>query len=409
MATTAPSSSLVAHDNDNSLRSSRGPTAAAQEPPGIKATPFVWRDPKTMPRRQFLYGHHLIRKFGSATFAGGGIGKSFLKITEAVAMATGRALLGVRPNERCRVWYWNGEDPLEEINRRIAAVCLYYNIRAEELEGWLFVDSGRDQEIIIASQTSTEGTKIAAPVVRSLIDTIHYNKIDVLMVDPFISCHRVTENDNGAIDMVAKKWTAIADETNAAIELVHHVRKTGGAEATVEDGRGAVALLGAVRSAQVLNKMTAEEGNRAGVENPRQYFSVETGKLNLSPPPDGKDWFHITPVHLGNGDGDLDPGDSVGVVVSWKWPNPLDGVTGADFDAAAAAIRAGNWRHDGQAKEWVGIPIARAMKLDISRKADKAKVNGLVKLWIGAGALEVYEELDEKRMKRKFVRVADAT
>src|SRR3954451_24144816 len=95
----------------------------------------------------------------------------------------------------------------------------------------------------------------------------------------------IVENDNPAMDLVAKQWTAIGDETNTAIELIHHTKKTGGADATVEDGRGAVALLAAVRSAQVLNKMTPDEGNKAGVENHRQYFKVENGKANLAPPP----------------------------------------------------------------------------------------------------------------------------
>jgi hypothetical protein len=56
------------------------------------------------------------------------------------------------------------------------------------------------------------------------------------------------------MDLAAKKWTAIADKTGAAIELIHHTKKTGGAEATVEDGRGAGALSVAVRSAQVATK-----------------------------------------------------------------------------------------------------------------------------------------------------------
>ena len=74
-----------------------------------------------------------------------------------------------------------------------------------------------------------------------------------MKIDPFISSHRVMENDNNAIDAVAKTWTGIADATNTAIDLAHHSRKTGGAEVTVEDGRGAVVLLNAVRSARVLS------------------------------------------------------------------------------------------------------------------------------------------------------------
>ena len=210
------------------------------------------------------------------------------------------------------------------------------------------------------------------------------------------------------MDMVAKQWTAIADETNTAIELIHHTKKTGGADATVEDGRGAVALLAAVRSAQVLNKMTPDEGTKAGVENHRQYFKVENGKANLAPPPEGKDWYRIVGVPLGNGNGPLDLGDNVGAVTAWSWPNPLDGITGKDFDLAAHEIGNGRWRESGQAKDWVGRPIARALKLDLDNKSDKAKVAGLIKIWIGKGSLVVVEELDEKRMPRKFVQVADA-
>ena len=35
----------------------------------IKATPFVWVDPAAIPRRQWLYGHHYVRKFISETVA----------------------------------------------------------------------------------------------------------------------------------------------------------------------------------------------------------------------------------------------------------------------------------------------------------------------------------------------------
>jgi hypothetical protein len=469
------------------------PGALPPKPKGLKATAFVWRDPKTIPPRKYLYGGHLIRKFASAKFAAGGVGKSILALTEAIAMATGRALLGITPRQRCRVWYWNGEDPREETERRIAAICLHFGIKAEELEGWLFIDSGREQEIIIAVHNPKTGATIAEPVVKSLIDTMLDNEIDVLIIDPFVSSHRVTENDTMAMEMVAKQWTKIADETDTAIELIHHTRKTSGAEATVEDGRGAVAVLAAVRSAQVLNKMTPDEGTKAGVDNHREYFKVENGKPNLAPPPEGKDWYRIVSVSLGNGDGGvaaeapdalnareypaptqasvpfmitnsmkaqlkakgnstkaikamtpaqahaalaensgqqdkgpidfnkarpqdersgigamLDKGDSVGVVVSWKWPNPLDGVTGADFEAVAKVIRAGRWRESIQAKDWVGRAVAKALKLDLDNKRDKAKAAGLVNIWIKQGSLIVVEEQDDKRMMRKYVRVADA-
>ena len=70
-----------------------------------------------MLRCEWLYGDHLMRNLASATIAPG---KSSLVLAEAIAVATGRDLLGIKPRQRCRVWCWNGENPADEIDRRTA-------------------------------------------------------------------------------------------------------------------------------------------------------------------------------------------------------------------------------------------------------------------------------------------------
>ena len=276
----------------------------------INPSPFTWRDPATIPPRQWLYARHFIRKYVSCTISAGGVGKSTLELGDALSMTTGHALLGHRPVAPLRIWVWNGEDPLDELERRVAAICLHYRITPEEIGNRLFLDSGREKEIIVA-QAERSGFKIAVPIVDALKAAIAENKIDVLIVDPFVSSHRVSENDNGAIDAVVKTWAKIADTTGCAIDLVHHVRKTGGAEITAEDGRGASALVAAARSVRVLNVMTDDEAARAGVDNRRSYFRVDNGKSNLAPPPDKSDWFRIVSQPLGNGG--AGPEDFVGV------------------------------------------------------------------------------------------------
>lgn len=376
----------------------------ATAPKEIHATPFIWRDPATILRRQFLYGQHLVRKFCSATFSAPGIGKSNLLVVEALVMATNRPLLGIQPRQRSRVWYFNGEDPYEEIERRIAAACLHYGIGKDEIEGWLFIDSGRNTDIIIAEETRN-GARIIEPVVDALIAEIRRQNIDVLQIDPFVSVHRVGENDNNAIDAVAKKWNIVADATNSAIELAHHTRKTYGAEVTVEDGRGASALLAAARSARTLNVMSEQEAEAVGIITRRRYFRAENGKTNFTTPPERADWYHITSVELGNGTPE-DPGDNVGVVTAWKWPDLMAGMTAADFDKVAAEIRTGQWRENAQAKKWVGHAIARALNLDANNKRDRAKIKTALDTWLKAGSLRVVDGEDERRKVRQFVEVA---
>jgi hypothetical protein len=243
------------------------------------ATPFKAFDFATLPRRQWLYGRHYVRRYVTGTVAPGGGSKTALKIVEAVSMAVGSDFLdGGKPIERRRVFYWNGEDPLDEIKRRIAAICLRYNVDPKELERWLFVDSGHDTPICLA----TEYRGVVAfdkAVIDGINETLERNKIDVLILDPFISTHRVSENNNPTIDQVVKLLGRIANQNDCAIEIVHHVRKpaAGQQEITADDTRGGGAIVNAVRSCQVLNRMSNKEAEQARIEQDERfrYFRVE--------------------------------------------------------------------------------------------------------------------------------------
>jgi hypothetical protein len=388
-----------------------GPKEEAPEPTTpdspITATPWTWRDPATIPPREWLYGRHFIRKFMSCTIAPGGLGKSSLALVEAIAMATGRNLVGFIPVRPLKVWYWNGEDPAVEIERRIAAILLHYGIDRSELEGRLFIDSGRDQKIVIARKARGDVT-IAHPLVDEIKATIRKNGIDAFIIDPFVRCHEVSENDNSEIEPVAAQWADIADSGNCAVELVHHSRKTGGGEVTVEHSRGGICLIDKSRSARALNPMSKEEAEKAGVEHPRYYFRVDNGKANLAPPADNSTWYRLKSVNLGNSSADYPAGDDIQVVTSWKMPDPLDSVTVADLLAAQKAVAAGGpWREDQQAKDWVGYPIAAALRLAADSKSTRAKVKRLLKIWIENGAFKIVEGTDTKRNKRKFVEVGE--
>ena len=285
--------------------------AHAEPPPVFKATPYFWTDPKKIPRRDFLYGHHLIRKFVSATIAPGGVGKSSLIVTEALSMASGKPLLGIHPSSRSRVWLWNLEDPYDEISRHIQATAQHYDLSPRDFEGHLFVDSGRDQRLVIAT-ADRFGTLIRDPVVDALVAEIVARGIDVLYVDPFVSSHEAPENDNGAMDRIVKAWGRVAQQANCAVELIHHSRKSaaGETETTVESSRGGKALTDGCRSVRVLNRMSKQEAENAGVENPRSYFRTFVDKANLAPPAETSEWFHLKSVDLGNHTTDGD-GDSV--------------------------------------------------------------------------------------------------
>jgi hypothetical protein len=336
----------------------------------------------------------------TCTIAPGGHGKTTLVIAETLAMTTQRALLGITPAERSRVWLWNGEDPADELDRRIQAAMIQHQVEPQEIEGYLFRNTGRETPIILATQTRG-GTVIAKPVAEALITTIKQHEINVLVIDPFVKSHKVNESDNVAIDAVATQWAEIADVTNCAVELLHHPRKTGGAEIGIEDARGAVALINASRSARVLNKMSKQEVDNGGLEKSEawRYFRVDNGKASMAPPPERADWYKLTSVPLGNG-------DNVGTVTSWTWPDPFEGVTVHDLRAAQKEVAEGGpWRANSQANDWIGKPIAKALKLNANKDSDRKKINLVLRTWIKNGMFVEEDGEGRSRHKVRIVKV----
>jgi hypothetical protein len=400
----APDDIIVPFD-DARRRRGRAEEGEQQQRIVIVAAPYVWTEPQNIPLRDWLYGRLLVRRFLTVTIAPGGVGKSSLIAAESLAMVAGRDLLGVLPVRRLKVWLWNLEDPQEETTRKMQAAAKHYHLTADDIGDRLFVNSGRDHALVVAKE-HRGGTIVLRPVIDNLVQQIREHGIDVLVVDPFVSCHEVFENDNSAIDMIAKEWSRVAELANCAVHLVHHTRKApAGTEVTTDSSRGAKSLTDAARVARALNQMTEEDGAKAGVENHRLFFRGFNDKANLAPPVVVSDWLRLASVWLDNGPAG---GDSVGVVTHWDWPDPLTGITGTDFEKVALAIRAGSWRKDVRSNSWVGNAVAQALGLDLEDRADKAKVAGLIKVWLSAGSLTVVERIDEQRRPREFVEVCDA-
>lgn len=414
-ASTPPASPPAADNDDEPSQPASTPPAPEPDEPFF-ATPFQWIDPKNLPRREFAFGTHYIRKYVSVTVSPGGLGKTSNSIAEGLAMVSGRALTGTKPPSRMRCWIFNAEDPRDEMQRRIMAAAIHYKLKPDDLSG-LFLDSGREQELVVAREDRKTGITINEPVVEAVVANILRHGIDVMIVDPFVSTHRVNENDNGAIDRVAKLWAQIADQTNCAIDVVHHLKKLSDREATVEDARGAVALIGAARSVRVLNRMTDDQAAKAGISEADRfsYFWIHHGKANLTRMDNAQHWRKLESVPLGNGRGLSKPQDHAGVVTEWKWPSNEDMAEAVPDDARAAVmvkLANQNYRESPQSDDWAGYVLADALGMDVAidRKMtpEKKKAKAVLDHWLSSGMIEVCREPDPKHVGReiKYVRPA---
>src|SRR3954469_12884275 len=91
-------------------------------------------DPGPVTPRQWLLGNQFCRSFISSVVAGGGTGKSALRLLQFISLALGRSLCGQYVFRRCRVLLISLEDDRDEMERRIKAVLDHYNIARSELK-----------------------------------------------------------------------------------------------------------------------------------------------------------------------------------------------------------------------------------------------------------------------------------
>nr|QBM02681.1 hypothetical protein [uncultured archaeon] len=378
---------------------------------GAKAiTPrrFGFPDPKSIAPRPVIMGGHYIRRYVSATIAPGGVGKSALVSVEALALVSGRRLLGSAPRAPKKVWYL-GEDDQEELERRFAAVMRYYGICADDCGDRLFVQSFRESKIIVAEQQNG-GTVINVRDIDAVVSSIKSFSIDVIIIDPLVKTHRVPENDNSAMETTYGAWVEIAERGNCAVELVVHSRKASGGQAkTVEDARGASSQLGAVRHARLIVRMTKEEAEPLGIEPEQAGLHIRIGdtKANMAPPPSDIHWLKLASVCLENGldddTADTTKADQVQVVTEFRAPATFDGVAWHDIDTLMRALKAQPRRQSEQAADWAGHLVGEMLGIDTSTKGGRSRVKAMLRAWRESGALKVERRLDETHHERPFL------
>jgi RecA-family ATPase len=316
--------SYGAQETNSSEHSSAGTKDEAPKDEAPRG-PFILRpvahfDPAQIPPREFLFGRHYQRRTVSGTVAPGGTGKSSEVMVEAVAMKTGRNLLGEGAKEPLRIWYHNGEDNMLELQRRLAGICQHYNIPLTEALGdGFFMTSGNEVPLRVAETWSQVRLQTDHRLVKCITEAIGDNRIDVAILDPLVTLHGVPENNPGQMDQVIRIFTRMADAQNCAIDLSHHTRKLAPGsstdDVTIDDMRGAGAVKDAMRAVRMLNVMSPKDAEAAGLMELERtnYFRIDRAKANYSGPAKTATWRQFVNVDLPNGDG-------VGVVTPWLFP-----------------------------------------------------------------------------------------
>ena len=381
-----------------SVKASTAPKPKAEPAPKVILRPHEFPAEDTIPLREFLYGYHLLRNTVSCTAAAGAAGKSSKSIAEALAMTTGKSLLGVLPPGPLRVLLINLEDDRNEMNRRIQAAMIYYELKPEDVGDRLIVVAKNEMRFKIAIE-KRNSVFPQTDAINMLTDHIITNKIDVVSIDPLRKTHSVNENNNGAIGDMIECYDAITEATRCAIHLWHHVRKSGGGETTIESLRGASAFVNSFRSVNMMETMTDDEAKKFGIDKHRRkyYFRSFSGKLNFAPPIEKFDWFEIKSVMINGFDG-----DDVGVVTRLDRGMVEVELTPVIIEEARDKVGVEpRWRDDVRAGMWVGKAIAQVLGKDPDD--DKDAVKAAIKKLITIGVLKTEPGLTTDRHNAMFV------
>lgn len=374
-----------------------------------------------LPQLEFVYGKTRVRKYISTLFAPGGGGKSSLLVAEALDMVTGRDLLGVGHKKKIRVWYINTEDPPDLIQRQFETAAALHRITNDDVGDRLMWSSGRDSNFVVATEDKRTGFRINHPVVEGIAQVGGEFQPDAIIIDPFVSTHGVSENDNGAIQQVATLWVTIADRLNCAIDLAHHVVKSEG-PVTANSGRGGGALKDKARIVRVINPLTEEQAKKWNIPEGlrREYFNAVIDKGNLSKV-GASAWYHIENVPLGNGDGLTRPQEFAPAVRRWMAPDAsaeeraemtLAAVEQGQIAAILVGIGNRECRYNYQSANWAGNEIASVLGIGLDdgkrMTPERTRVQAILDALITLGRLVKVSRIDHlKRKPFEHVEIAN--
>jgi AAA domain len=372
--------------------------ATPDDPPGTITCDGVFPLGATkIPPRRWAYGSFLLLGTAAVLGAVDGGGKGAIAVVMALAIITGKPLLGERVWRKGPVAIVTYEDDETEWHRRIAAACLHYKLDYEDaLRNFHFLSKPGDR----VSFATVKDSNVTFPDGDEIVRHLKNIGAVLLIIDPFNHAHELDDgNNNVMVAKVAAEVSRIVREAPAAGLVLHHLRKS--SSGAPDDLMGATSLRATFRSARILSRMTPDIAEKMKITDPWRYIRVAGSKENYAPPPEKATWFKLISVRLENVTDEYPDGDDVAVATTWQ-PRPLfEGMDAATLRAVFDALRQTVHGPNRQARHtpWAGLPL-----IGSGRRSEREAAQ-IIKAWIGSGVLvtQKYYHLPSKHEVEKVV------
>jgi hypothetical protein len=296
-------------------------TIEEQEPKPFVLRPVGLLEPSKRPPRDWVVRHRLMRKHSTVTAAAPGVGKSTLTIEEAVSLASGKDFLGFGVDRSRKVAVINNEETRDELERRIEATCVRFEVPFPSIAENLYLHSGVDAEKFVVARRGPNDSVAIDVRSQQLSEFLRDAGIELLVN---VQVHTVSENVNEEIEQVMMALREISVRANCALYLVHHTRKppagTAHQAGDIFAVRGGGAIVGDAHFVFTLADMGQADGEALGVADAdrKKFIRLDDAKGKLAPP-SGARWFEREGVTMPYGL----IGEEVGVLVPRSFEQAL--------------------------------------------------------------------------------------
>ncbi|MET3840964.1 AAA family ATPase [Bradyrhizobium sp. OAE829] len=222
-----------------------------------------------------------LRKAVTIISAAGGTGKTQFTLQAAIAFALGEDFAGFHPmRKNLKIAFVSGEEPLDEIRRRIAAIEVdrvgYKAVDIEKfkerLKGKLFIYQGKNVALVTKGSAKNDGAQ-RTPFHEELCEDIIDQGIDLVILDPLIRLHTGLDENSAEMQELHNAADDIATRANCGVVLVSHTNKM--SKGTVDDqnaARGTSAMTDAARVVIIMANMTKAEAEDLLPESEQETF-----------------------------------------------------------------------------------------------------------------------------------------
>jgi hypothetical protein len=215
--------------------------------------------------------------------AAGGVGKSFLALLMAIAIALGKKIGPFEPPAPNRVLILNVEDPSDEIWRRIHSLAKQYELSEADKEYLgknLLIYPGRG---VIGPLMKFNGINPSpSEWAKWLSESVKSTKPVLVILDTKSRLYGLDENSNDHTTQWLRQPEKISTETGCSFLILHHTSKGRRNDLETDASRGASALTDNCRFVLTASPLDERDIKAYDLNTPSDYFKVLLSKVNYS-------------------------------------------------------------------------------------------------------------------------------